>query len=85
MTTSCASLSDPSPLPFRARRVVAAVPVGAKPGITRLHAIADQVICMVEPKLFFSVSHWYENFEPVADGEICQILDGLLEQEPQIA
>src|SRR5580765_6846519 len=50
-----------------ARRIVAAVPVAAKQSLVRLCAIADQVICLVEPKLFFSIGHWYENFEPVED------------------
>ena len=41
-----------------------------------MRAVADQVVCLIEPKLFFSVGHWYDNFEPVEDWEVCQILDG---------
>lgn len=62
-----------------ARRVVVAVPVGAKQIIARVRAVADQVVCLIEPKLFFSLSHWYDNFEPVDDWEVCQILEGLAE------
>lgn len=60
-----------------ARRIVVAVPVGAMQGLARLKAVADQVICLVQPKLFFSVSHWYNNAEPVEDWEVCQIIDGV--------
>lgn len=67
-----------------ARHIVAAVPVAAKQSLVRLRAIADQVVCLVEPKLFFSINHWYENFEPVADWEVCQILDGVLDHANEL-
>jgi putative phosphoribosyl transferase len=67
-----------------ARRIVVAVPVGAKQSIVRLRALADQVVCLIEPQMFFSVSHWYENFEPVEDWEVCQILEGLMESTPAL-
>lgn len=63
-----------------ARRIVVAVPVGATQALVRLRSVADQVVCVVEPKLFFSVSHWYDNVEPVPDWEVCQILDGATEK-----
>jgi predicted phosphoribosyltransferase len=42
------------------------------------------VVCVLEPKLFFSVSHWYDNVEPVPDWEVCQILDGVTEKTPAL-
>jgi len=67
-----------------AGRIVVAVPVGSTQGLARLRAVADQVICVLEPKLFFSVSHWYDNVEPVPDWEVCQILDGVPEKAPAL-
>lgn len=67
-----------------ARCIVAAVPVAAQQSMARLRTIADQVVCLVEPRLFFSITHWYENFEPVADWEVCQILDGVMEPTPEL-
>lgn len=67
-----------------ARRVIVAVPVGASQSLARLRSAADQVVCVVEPKLFFSVSHWYDNAEPVPDWEVCQILDGAMEKAPAL-
>jgi len=67
-----------------ARRIVVAVPVGSTQGLARLLAVADQVVCVLEPKLFFSVSHWYDNVEPVPDWEVCQILDGVAEKAPAL-
>lgn len=70
-----------------AQRIVVAVPVGSHQGLAKVRAVADQVVCVLEPKLFFSVSHWYDNVEPVPDWEVCQILDGATEkaQELQMA
>ncbi|HXA84250.1 MAG TPA: phosphoribosyltransferase family protein [Candidatus Dormibacteraeota bacterium] len=70
-----------------ARRIVVAVPVGAIQSLARLRTVADQVVCLLEPKIFFSTNHWYKNFEPVEDWEVCQILDGLVERtrERQLA
>lgn len=65
-----------------ARRIVVAIPVGATQALVRLRAVADQVVCVVEPKLFFCLSHWYKNAEPVPDWEVCQILDGAAEKTP---
>jgi putative phosphoribosyl transferase len=62
------------------RCIVVAVPVGSTQGLARVRAVADQVVCVLEPKLFFSVSHWYDNAEPVPDWEVCQILDGATEK-----
>jgi putative phosphoribosyl transferase len=67
-----------------ARRIIVAVPVGATQALVRLRSVADQVVCVVEPKLFFSVSHWYDNVEPVPDWEVCQILDGATEKAPAL-
>ena len=67
-----------------ARRIVVAVPVGATQALVRLRSVADQVVCTVEPKVFFSVSHWYDNVEPVPDWEVCQILEGAREKAPAL-
>ena len=67
-----------------AQRIVVAVPVGSTQGLAKVRAVADQVVCVLEPKLFFSASHWYDNVEPVPDWEVCQILDGATEKEPAL-
>jgi putative phosphoribosyl transferase len=67
-----------------ARHIVVAVPVGASQSLARLRSVADQVVCVLEPKLFFSVSHWYDSAEPVPDWEVCQILDGATEKSPAL-
>jgi putative phosphoribosyl transferase len=69
----------------RARRIVAAIPVGARQFMSKVRTAADQVVCLVEPKLFISLSHWYDKLEPVEDWEVCQILDGHGQRRAELA
>jgi predicted phosphoribosyltransferase len=65
-------------------RIVVAVPVGSKQIMGKVRAAADQVVCLFEPKLFMSLSHWYDKLEPVEDWEVCQILEGLAEPTAEL-
>jgi putative phosphoribosyl transferase len=60
----------------RPRRLVLAVPVGAPESVEALREEADDVICLLEPKLLWAVGVWYEHFEPTSDAEIAQLLAG---------
>ncbi len=61
-------------------RVVVAVPV-APPDVCReLHAVADEVVCLLTPQHFLGVGSWYEDFSPTTDAQV----RGLLEQAAQI-
>jgi len=55
-------------------RIVVAVPVGSREGCERLRQVADEVICLASPYLFFSVGEWYRDFPQVSDGEVQQLL-----------
>jgi putative phosphoribosyl transferase len=58
------------------RRLVLAVPVGAPDSVESLREEADEVICLLEPKLMWAVGLWYEHFESTSDAEIASLLDG---------
>jgi putative phosphoribosyl transferase len=58
------------------RRLILAVPVGAPDSVESLREEADEVVCLLEPELMWAVGLWYEHFEPTADAEIAQLLDG---------
>jgi putative phosphoribosyl transferase len=55
-------------------RVILAVPVGAPDTVSRLSAIADQVVAVVAPDGFIAVGSWYEDFSPTSDDEVIAIL-----------
>jgi putative phosphoribosyl transferase len=58
-----------------AKRVVLAVPVGDSEVIESLRGDADEVICLEEPRLFYAVGQWYENFSQVGDEAVIALLD----------
>ncbi|HET6848427.1 MAG TPA: phosphoribosyltransferase family protein [Gaiellales bacterium] len=57
-----------------ARRVIAAVPVGAPPTLRRLETIADQVVCLEAPEQLFAVGEWYADFGQVSDDRVIALL-----------
>ena len=57
-----------------AKRVIVATPVISRDTLKRLQKEADQVVYLQAPKIFFSVSQFYEHFSQVADEEVKEIL-----------
>jgi putative phosphoribosyl transferase len=56
------------------RRLMLAVPVGARETVESLHAEAYQALCLLQPAPLGAVGMWYEHFEPPGDGEIAELL-----------
>lgn len=57
-----------------ARRVVLAIPVGARSTL-RWVPEADEVVAVAEPEDFQAVGHHYVDFSPVSDDEVVVLLD----------
>lgn len=55
--------------------VIVAVPVAPSFAVARLSKIANEVVCLMEPKKFVAVNRWYQKFGQPTDQEICQILN----------
>jgi predicted phosphoribosyltransferase/pimeloyl-ACP methyl ester carboxylesterase len=58
-----------------ATEVVLAVPVAPAGASRRFLEDFDEVVCLEEPQGFFSVSQFYADFRPVADQEVCELLE----------
>ena len=60
-----------------ASRIVLAVPVA--PGGWRgdFASVADDLVCLSEPKRFMSVGQFYEDFEPVDDRTVIDVVNGI--------
>jgi putative phosphoribosyl transferase len=56
------------------RRVVVAVPVGARETCAELAADADEVVCVRMPRSFRAVGEWYDDFTQTTDDEIRALL-----------
>jgi len=57
-----------------AEKVMLAVPTASNEAIRALSGRADEVICLDIPDNFFAVGEWYEDFSPVSDEEVIQLL-----------
>ena len=59
---------------LNARRIVVAVPVAPAYSRRELQMLADHVVCLATPDIFFTVGQWYVNFEQVSDEEMAALL-----------
>ncbi|UOD29908.1 phosphoribosyltransferase [Massilia violaceinigra] len=57
-----------------ARRIVAAVPVGAPDSCAALAAQVDQLVCLSQPPDFGAVGRWYREFDQTGDEEVQDLL-----------
>lgn len=58
------------------RRVVIAVPVGAKDTVEELRPLVDEMVVLQIPETFWAVGQWYVQFDQVSDEEVKGLLLG---------
>jgi putative phosphoribosyl transferase len=58
-----------------ARRVVLAVPVAPPDTAAAMAAVADEVVCLETPAVFYAVGQWYDDFTQTTDDEVVRLLD----------
>ena len=54
-------------------RLIVAVPTAAPSACNELRMLADEVVALITPLLFFSVGHWYVIFGQTSDEEVRQL------------
>jgi putative phosphoribosyl transferase len=57
-----------------ADRIVVAAPVGSDSAVSRLEAVADQVLCLAVPAAFGAVGAHYQDFSETLDSEVVRLL-----------
>jgi putative phosphoribosyl transferase len=57
-----------------AARIVLAVPVAPPDTVAGLSEVADEVICLHQPRWFPSVGQFYDDFTPTTDDEVVHLL-----------
>jgi putative phosphoribosyl transferase len=57
-----------------ASKIILATPVCARDSAHQLRTLADQVICLQEPDLFYAVGNWYQDFSQISDDQVIEIL-----------
>lgn len=64
-----------------AEQVVLAIPVGPAHTVASLRDHADQVTCLYAPRSFTSIRQWYDDFNPVSDTHVAEILEAYAAQD----
>ena len=59
---------------LKARGVVVAVPVGPKDTCAEIAALADGLVCPLQPAYFLGVGQWYDEFGATSDEEVRELL-----------
>jgi len=59
----------------RPERLILAVPVCAPDSAARLRGEADQLVCLLEPRLLLGVGQWYRDFSQVSDEQVIASLE----------
>lgn len=60
-----------------AAKIVVAVPVAAQASLIAIAPQVDEVVCLLKPKVLFSVGDWYEDFHQTTDSELHELMDRL--------
>ena len=60
---------------LQANKVLVAAPVAPASTRRELQTLADQVVCLAVPDIFFTVGQWYVNFEQVTDEQMSALLE----------
>ena len=56
------------------QKIIVAVPVIAKDTLKEIENLADEVIYLKAPDLFFAVGQFYQDFKQVTDEEVKELL-----------
>ena len=58
-----------------ARRVILAVPVAPADSVAEMRDVADEVVAVDSPPLFFAIGDFYEDFGQTSDAEVVALLE----------
>jgi putative phosphoribosyl transferase len=56
------------------QRLVIAVPVAPPVALEELRQEVDEVVCLMQPDLLYSISQWYSHFDQTSDETVCALL-----------
>ncbi len=61
--------------PQQPQRIIIAVPVAPLDTCDRLRTEVDEVVCLITPEQFCGIGLWYEDFDPIADDRVCELIN----------
>ncbi len=63
-------------------RIVLAVPVGLPSTLERFEKEVDEIVCLATPEPFRAIGFWYDEFEPVDDDDVIDLLQRASSRAP---
>jgi putative phosphoribosyl transferase len=69
MRAACLAVRSQTP-----KRIIVAVPVGARETSDQLQTFTDELICLSAPSHFVAVGAWYQNFSQTSDDEVHRLV-----------
>lgn len=63
------------------KKIIVAVPVIARDSLAKIENLADEVIYLQAPRLFFAVGQFYQDFKQVSDEEVIRILKSKIKNQ----
>lgn len=64
------------------KKIVVAVPVSSKEAFGLVQTEVDEIVSLLVPEFFYSVSVWYSDFRQTTDGEVISLLSKAAERYP---
>ena len=64
----------------QSKSIIVAVPVAPLSVYEKLKTVVDEVVCLITPESFRSISLWYEDFSQTTDEDVRYLLSGTFEQ-----
>lgn len=64
------------------KKIVVAVPVSSKEAFGLVQKEVDEIVSLLVPEFFYSVSVWYSDFRQTTDGEVISLLSKAAERYP---
>ncbi len=59
---------------YKPTKIIVAVPVAASSTCEEIALLVNKIICPLQPKNFYAVGAWYENFSQTEDEEVASLL-----------
>jgi len=59
---------------YQPGKIVVAIPVAPAEVCEQLRTLVDDLVCVMTPEPFYAVGLWYEDFSPVSDRDVRQLL-----------
>lgn len=66
----------------RPKELIVAVPVASPDRLSELQPLCDEIVCIAAPEEFWAVGQFYEDFSPIEDSDVVNLLRETVDRGP---